>query len=181
MTSACTSDSRKELAMRRSLKLAFLLVAFVLGAGLARSLPHSGEPVAHAAPAAAVGRTTRTAASIPSTAAVQFVAEVPFPAGFEPYGGVEPSVFFARDGAHVVAAQGTYYGRKDLFGFYVFKWYPGRGAAVQLGVSYVTTGRGVLEIADRRLVVWAYEGTKLRIFQITDWISPDDAQNVWVP
>jgi hypothetical protein len=28
---------------------------------------------------------------------------------------------------------------------------------------------------------WADEGTKLRIFQITDWVGPDDAQNVWVP
>jgi len=45
----------------------------------------------------------------------------------------------------------------------------------------VTSGRGILEIADRRLWVWAYEGTSLRIFQITDWVSPDDAQNAWVP
>src|SRR5262245_5627844 len=150
--------------MRRSVNLVVLLVVFLFGVVVARILAPGGLSVAHAASAAPV-----------------FVGEVPFPAGFEPYGGVEPGVFFARDGAHIIAAQGTYYGRKDLFGFYVFKWYPGRGAAVQLGPSYVTTGRGVLEIADRRLFVWAYEGTKLRIFQITDWISPDDAQNVWVP
>jgi hypothetical protein len=42
-------------------------------------------------------------------------------------------------------------------------------------------GQRVLEIADRRLWVWAYEGTSLRISQITDWVSPDDAQNAWVP
>jgi hypothetical protein len=150
--------------MPRSLNVVVLLVAFTVGVAFARLASRGGMSVVHAAAAAPL-----------------FVGEVPFPAGFEPYGGVEPTVFFSRDGAHVIAAQGTYYGRKDLFGFYVFKWYPGRGAAVQLGASYVTTGRGVLEIADRRLWVWAYEGTKLRIFQITDWISPDDAQNVWVP
>ncbi len=153
--------------MRRSLQLVLLLVAFVLGAGLARFVPRWGEPIVHAA-------------GVPAASAVQFVAEVPFPAGFQPYGGVEPNVFFARDGVHIIGAHGTYNGRKDIFGWYVFKWYPGQGSAVQLGPTPLTTGRGTLEIADRRLWTWAYEGTLLRIFQITDWIGPDDAQNVWV-
>jgi hypothetical protein len=152
--------------MRRIASLAVVLASFALGVLFARGRLLPPAPVAHAA----------------ASPSLQWVGDMPFPPGFEPYGGVEPSVFFGRDGAHVIAAQGTYNGQKERFGWYVFKWYPGRaGGAVQLGDGMVTTGRGTLEVADRRLWAWGFQGNRLRIFQVMDWVSPDDAQNAYVP
>jgi hypothetical protein len=157
--------------MRHYLTSVLLLVAFALGATSARQ--QREIQTVHAAPAAEDG-------ARPSSAGVVSVADVPFPVAFTPYGGVEPSIVFTRDGAHVIGIQGSYWGIKETFGWYVFKWYPGRETTAR-DLGMLTTGRGVLEVADRRLWAWGFEGNRLRIFQVVDFVAPDDAQNLFVP
>lgn len=151
--------------MRRYLSAFFVLLAFALGA------------------VSASGATPTPAPDLRAGAGAQpiaFVADVPFPASFVPYPGVEPSIVFTRDGAHVIGVQGSHWNSKETFGYYIFKWYPGRESTAR-DLGRLTSGRGVLEVADSRLFAWSFEEQRLKIFQVADFIPPDDHQNAYVP